>query len=105
MDPLSITTGCLSLVSFIGTSSLAISSFVKDVRSARQDLDSVKRELVSLEGVVSLISDDCDGKETHIPEALRTQVKNIPKNCSLGVEDIEKVLKEHETAKFGKSVM
>ncbi|KAF5987677.1 hypothetical protein FBULB1_1834 [Fusarium bulbicola] len=60
MDPLSITTGCIGLISTICTLSLSVNSFVRTCREARNDLDRVARELLSLQTVLELIKDTID---------------------------------------------
>ncbi|KAF8861306.1 hypothetical protein BDZ45DRAFT_740373 [Acephala macrosclerotiorum] len=58
MDPLSITTTCLGLVGTVAKTSIAINGFVRDVRGARSDLDSVSRELQLLKSLLELFVDD-----------------------------------------------
>jgi Fungal N-terminal domain of STAND proteins len=106
MDPLSITVGCVSLVSTIAKTSIAITGFMKDFRSARHDLDTVSRELASLEGIVQLLQDDCDEKnDSSVPETLRQQILNIIGNCSDVLLDLNEVIQKHTTTKMGKAAL
>lgn len=88
MDPLSITTGCVGLISTIGTLSLSINSFVRTCREARNDLDRVVRELLSLQTVLELIKDAIDEDKT-FPNTLAYHVSNILANCHLVVTELQ----------------
>ena len=104
MDPLSITATCFGLISSITRTSLAVIGFVKDVRSARSDLDAVSRELLSLKTVLELLADDVnDSSSQSIPQTLQKQIAGIVTNCTGVVEEIEKTLKKHDGGKLTKS--
>ncbi|KAF5714101.1 hypothetical protein FMUND_7603 [Fusarium mundagurra] len=88
MDPLSITTGCIGLISTIGTLSLSINSFVRTCREARSDLDRVARELLSLQTVLELIKDAID-EDTTFPNTLAYHVSSILANCHSVVIELQ----------------
>jgi hypothetical protein len=93
MDPLTIATGCVSLVATISKLSISISGFVRDVRGARSDLDTVSRELLSLKTVLELLAEDAaDSNASGFSETLRKQVTGIITNCNGVLEEIEGVL-------------
>jgi hypothetical protein len=94
MDPLSITVGCVSLVSTIGKTSVAISLFIRDCRSARHDLDGVSRELLSLKSVLELLEEDLS-ESKQVPESLGTQMQSILKNSDKVVTELDQVLEKH----------
>ncbi|CCT76144.1 uncharacterized protein FFB20_09145 [Fusarium fujikuroi] len=94
MDPLSITTGCVGLISTIGTLSLSINSFVRTCREARNDLDRVARELLSLQTVLELIKDAIDEDKT-FPNTLAYHVSNILANCHLVVTELQGCLTKY----------
>jgi Fungal N-terminal domain of STAND proteins len=99
MDPLSITTGCFSLVASITNVSLTVNAFVRACRDSRSDLDSVSRELLSVKTVLELLADDVDDAaeaSKNIPLALESQINGIVKNCDGVVKDIEASLQKHE---------
>lgn len=100
MDPLSITTGCLSLVDTIGKVTVAINSFVRKARDARKDLDSVLRELGSLYIVLDLLAEDTQAASRAIPVNLEKQISGIVNNCSAVVDDVDKSIKRHESGKL-----
>ncbi|CAF3626735.1 unnamed protein product [Fusarium graminearum] len=89
MDPLSIATGCASLVTTIGGLTLSINSFVRNCREARSDLDSVSRELHSLETVLELIEEDAKDDTKPFPETIQRHVSGIVTNCGSVVVEIQ----------------
>lgn len=96
MDPLSITTACLALLSAVGKTSIAITSFIRGCREARSDLTSISGELTQLQLVLDLLKDDASvGDDRVIPESLQTQILSIIKNCSAVVDNINTVLEKH----------
>ncbi len=104
MDPLSITTACVSLVSTITSTSLIVIRFVKDVRAARSDLDAVSRELQSLGMLLELLADDVNGPTNEsIPQTLQKKISGIIGNCTKVVEDIQQTLKKHEGGALNKA--
>jgi hypothetical protein len=104
MDPLSITATCLGLISTITKTSLVVVGFVKDVRAARSDLDSVSRELLSLKTVLELLADDVtDSTNESFPQTLQKQIAGIVTNCTEVVGDIERTLTKHEGGKLNKA--
>jgi hypothetical protein len=104
MDPLSITATCVGLASTITRTSLAVISFVKDVRSARSDLDVISRELSSLKIILELLAEDVNDSTTlSIPQTLQKQITGIITNCTGVVVDIEKTLVEHGGGRMNKA--
>jgi hypothetical protein len=104
MDPLSIATGCVSLVVSISKLTISISGFVREVRGARSDLDAVSRDLLSLKTVLELLAEDAsDSNDTVFPETLRKQVTGIIANCTGVLEQIEEVLKKHSGNRIDKA--
>jgi hypothetical protein len=104
MDPLSITATCVGLASTITRTSLVVISFVKDVRSARSDLDSISRELSSLKTILELLAEDVNDSTTQsIPQTLQKQITGIITNCTGVVVDIEKTLAKHEGGRTSKA--
>jgi len=96
MDPLSITAGCLALLSAVGKTSVAVTTFIRGCREARSDLTSITGELTQLHLVLDLLKDEAsvsDGRV--IPESLQVQILSIIKNCSTVVDNINKVLQNH----------
>lgn len=104
MDPLSITATCVGLASTITRTSLVVISFVKDVRSARSDLDAISRELSSLKTILELLAEDVNDSTTQsIPQTLQKQITGIITNCTGVVVDIEKTLAKHEGGRTNKA--
>ena len=90
MDPLSITTGCISLLTGISKLSVDISSFVSSVRNARKDMDAVSRELTSLSLCVQTLRDD-SSKTTYL-DGLRDNILAVLKNCDAVTGEIKALL-------------
>ena len=104
MDPLSITATCVGLASTITRTSLVVISFVKDVRSARSDLDVISRELSSIKTILELLAEDFNDSSTHsIPQTLQKQITGIVTNCTGVVVDIEKTLVKHGGGRMNKA--
>ncbi|KAJ4214367.1 hypothetical protein NW759_010386 [Fusarium solani] len=89
MDPLSIASGCAGLITAIGGLSVKIHSFVRTCREARGDLDSVSRELLSLQTILELIKEDASDKNKPFPKTLSQHVTAILGNCNLVVAEIQ----------------
>jgi hypothetical protein len=104
MDPLSIATGCASLIGTITKASISINGFVRDMRSARTELDGISRELLSLKTVLELLEQDAtDSTAASFPETLRKQITGIITNCSGVIRDIEDVLEKHQESRVDKA--
>lgn len=104
MDPLSITTACIGLVSTITKTSIQVAGFVKDVRAARNDLDCVSGELLSLKTVLELLAEDfTEFTRGCVPQTITKQITGIIKNCSGVVIDIEEELRKHEDGTLNKA--
>ncbi len=105
MEPLSITTGCVALISTIGKTSFVITSFVRDCRAARHDLDAISRELTSLETIVTLLKEDtANTKGQAIPETLQEQITSIVSNCSQVLTDLDNLVQKHNGATMNNAV-
>jgi Fungal N-terminal domain of STAND proteins len=98
MEPLSIATGCASVLATITKVSLAISHFVKGVRGARSDLDAVTRELSSLRIVLELVEEDAKAQNHRVPEELRLKIVGLIGSCGDAVEKIAVVVEKHSCA-------
>ncbi|KAJ4110281.1 hypothetical protein NW768_012041 [Fusarium equiseti] len=99
MDPLSIATGCASLITTIGSLSLSITSFVRSCREARSDLDRVSRELHSLQTALELIQEDAKDDTKPFPEIIQRHVSDILTNCDSVVIDIQTCLTKYGDGK------
>lgn len=96
MDPLSITTGAVALISTIVKVSYEVTIFVKHVRDARSDLDHVSRELLSLKNILELLAEDTEGPSKKLPDGLQNQIGGIINGCTEVVLEIDKTMKKYE---------
>ncbi|KAJ4011776.1 hypothetical protein NW766_007076 [Fusarium irregulare] len=99
MDPLSIATGCASLITTIGSLSLSITSFVRSCREARTDLDRVSRELHSLQTALELIEEDAKDDTKPFPEIIQRHVSEIVTNCNSVVVEIQTCITKYGDGK------
>ncbi|KAF5694138.1 hypothetical protein FDENT_1443 [Fusarium denticulatum] len=95
MDPLSIATGCATLISTIGSLSLSINTFVRTCREARSDLDRVARELLSLQTVLELIQEDVIDESKTFPKTLERHVSGIIINCNSVVVELQEYITKY----------
>jgi hypothetical protein len=96
MDPLSITTGCLALLTAVGQTSVLITNFVRGCREAWSDLSAITVELSQLQLVLELLKEDTAVSDNQvIPESLQAQILSIITNCSSVVTKITTVLQNH----------
>lgn len=95
MDPLSITTACISLTATITKTSISVSAFVRSVRAARSDLDAVSRELASLKTLLELIAEDAKDAET-FPNTLRKHIAGILSNCELVLVEVQRLVEKYD---------
>ncbi|KAF4959040.1 hypothetical protein FGADI_1918 [Fusarium gaditjirri] len=95
MDPLSIATGCATLISTIGSLSLSINSFIRTCRDARGDLDRVARELLSLQIVLELIQEDVADESKTFPTTLQRHVSSIVTNCNSVVVELQECITKY----------
>jgi hypothetical protein len=92
MDP--IATACASLLCTAGNLTKQISGFVRNVREARTDMDSIKRDLTSLSSVLELIEVDVkEHGQNILPVTLAKQIDGIVKNCEVVLNRISDALK------------
>jgi len=96
MEPLSIATGCICLITTIGKTSSLITSFMRNCRAAHHDLDDISRELASVENVLNLLRDDISPtNDEEIPETLRVQIATTIFNCGRALKELDELLRRH----------
>jgi hypothetical protein len=101
----SVATACFGLIKAVATVSIEVTAFVRDVRDARSETDSVAHELLSLKTVLELLADDAsESSATPIPTGLAKQICGIMSNCNEVVTEIEKCLKQHEGSRIQKGI-
>lgn len=95
MDPLSITTGCVTLIATVGKTSLTVVNFIKKCREARADLTSVNRELSELCLVLEILREDTAEDDSVIPSSVQNQILSIISSCSDVLSRIGSALTKH----------
>jgi hypothetical protein len=97
MDPLSITTACLSLLSAISTATHLVMDFIVSCREARDDISAVSRELSDLDITLHILKHEAEANELkHLPEDLRHHTRNIMVNCNTVLTDLDVLLREYQ---------
>ncbi len=74
-----------------------ISTFVRQVRDARVDLDAVSRELVSLKSILEILAEDTAGSGANgLPESLTIQIQGIMSGCDDVIMQITTILSKYD---------
>ncbi|KAI1817475.1 Rho GTPase activation protein [Poronia punctata] len=88
MDSVSITDQCVALDQRVGGVLLTLGKFVRQVREARSDADTVSRELHSLQTILGLLNEDAD----LFPPELAEKTSSIVEHCSAIVGKLDQCL-------------
>jgi len=76
---------------------VTISTFVRQVRDARVDLDAVSRELVSLKSILEILAEDAAGSGANgLPESLTMQIQGIMSGCDDVIIQITRILSKYD---------
>ena len=102
MEPLSITTACMSLLGGTIALSKQIHHFVVATRDARKDMDAFSRELTSLQ----LCIDSLQHEETvsKFPDSLQRSLAVIIRNCNDIVEQMSSLLTKLSSGSLGNRI-
>jgi Fungal N-terminal domain of STAND proteins len=104
MDPITIATASLGLLTGIAKVSRTVNDFVQNVRSARSELDAIGRELISLNLVVELLSKDAQTLTgTDAPPTLVSQITGILTNCMDVVGELNSLLEKLKNERLDKA--
>lgn len=97
MDPISITTSCLALISAVTEGARCITDFVVSYRDARRDLAAVSRELSELEMTLHILRNDTDENgPNQLPDTLRLRICDIMENCNGVLGDLKRLIKKYD---------
>jgi len=102
MDPLSITTACVSLLSGITNLSKHISVFISEVRDARKDMDAVSRELTSLALCLELLRDD--STTINYSEGFRKDLIGVLQSCDFITHQMKAILRKLSSGNVGRRI-
>jgi len=104
MDPLSITTTCLALLSAISTGIRSIKDFVVGCREAHNDIAAVSRELSDLDITLHMLQHGVEASESNqLPENLRQHTRDIMANCNIVLIDLEALLRKYQCPGLGRA--
>ncbi|KAK4166988.1 hypothetical protein QBC43DRAFT_312744 [Cladorrhinum sp. PSN259] len=92
MDPISAAASILGVVAVIATATNTATTFLRDVREARNEIVALKKDLASLGAVLEIIADDFrDSTKDHfrIPDNVLRRVVAISSDCQKVVHEIQ----------------
>lgn len=102
MDPLSMTTACLSLLSAISAATHLVIDFIVTCREARDDIIAVSRELTDLDITLHILKHEAEANELRqLPEGLRQYIRDIMVNCTTVLTDLHALLREYQGTGLG----
>ena len=83
MDPLSITAGCIALITTVQSCVRFITDFATSCRDARHDLTAISHELSDLDMTLHILKDGTDANGLNqLPDNLRRRICDIIENCN-----------------------
>ena len=95
MDPVSAIVSVLGVVSTIASVTTTATTFMRDVRSARNEMVSVKKELSSLKAVLEILVEDFkDPANTTFPDSVVEQIVDLATECRKVVSGIGDCLRK-----------
>jgi hypothetical protein len=97
MEPLSITTGVVSLLSGIANTTVAIKKFINDYREAGQDLRLMSSELFAVQNILETVRDELDGPTYIVSPRVERSVVEAAKGCSSTITQIHQLLLKYIT--------
>ena len=97
MDPLSITTACLALLSAVSNATRFVTDFVISCREARNDIAAVSRELSDLDITLHILKHGAEASELNkLPEDLHQHIRHIMVDCTTVLVDLEAMLRKYQ---------
>lgn len=104
MDPLTITTAAASLCATVFTLVKTIGAFVTTARNARNELDAVSRELISLQVCLEVLENDHKVGNDFFGNELEVPLKQVLVNIQLCCSQIDDMITRLKTNRFGRPV-
>lgn len=104
MDPLSITAASVGLANGVGVLLSRITIFVMEVRSARKDMDTVVRELQSLQLSLVTLKGDEQTSVNPLPPTIKQQVLQIIVNCDVVTQQMNDLLVKLTSGRLGRRI-
>lgn len=80
-----------------------LTAFVRDVRDARNEVEGVNQELLSLKSVLKkFISDDIESSSRPLPPSLLNQIEGVVSNCTHVVAQVDNCIQSHQGSRIVK---
>ncbi|KAK0665947.1 hypothetical protein QBC41DRAFT_367225 [Cercophora samala] len=104
MEPLSAAVTVLEVAGAITSVIAAATAFMRDVRSARQEIIAVRKELTSLRAVLEILADDFhDAGRINFPDSVLERIVDVAADCQNVVGEIGSLLKQGSRVKWALS--
>lgn len=101
MDPFSIAAGCVAFSEAVIKTVPCIISFIHAIHGARQELDTICKQLHNLDHVLNQVQRAIGPKE-NTPDNDRDHIFLIINQCFEGIESINTIINDH-TGRLGPS--
>lgn len=102
MEPMSILTGCASLISTLGSTVIGVTSFIRECREAKTDMMAVIRELSEFKVILTLLQDTPAFRdEKQIAPKLREQISSVLNSSYDTINRVERVVAKYSGGKTG----
>jgi hypothetical protein len=99
MDPLSIATGCITLITVAASCTRCITEFAVNCRDARHDLAAMSRDLSDLDMTLHILKDDTESNGSNqLPENLRQRICAIMDNCNTVLVELKTLIEKYDSA-------
>jgi regulator of replication initiation timing len=102
MDPFTIATTCVGLISAIAQLSSQIKQFVSNFRDTRKDLESVTAELQSLSMCLECLQNDYSNERVSYPENISKSLLAVLQNCEGVTTQMQALLDRASSASVNK---
>ena len=102
MDPFTIATTCVGLISAIAQLSSQIKQFVSNFRDTRKDLESVTAELQSLSMCLECLQNDYSNERVSYPENFSKSLLAVLQNCEGVTTQMQALLDRASSASVNK---
>lgn len=103
-DPLSITTGCLSLIGVISKLSVQITLFAVEVHEALSDMAALRQELNSFSFSLDVLPHLCEDGTAPYPEDLKRKLAGVISVCASIIKSMEDLLDKMSSGSLARRV-
>ena len=102
MDPFTIATTCVGLISAIAQLSSQMKTFVSNFRDTRKDLESVTAELQSLSMCLECLQNDYSNERVSYPDNISKTLLAVLQNCESVTTQMQALLDQNSSSSVNK---